>query len=273
MGRFVVLGLIAALGGLSWLPGRRGGQRGGKVVSESRPVSGYDRVHVKGAGTLLISQGDEEGLTIEAEEHILPLITSEVRDGELTIGFERDGSPSVRATRPITYSLAAQELRAIRRSGAGDTRAARLTAARLAVAVEGAGNVTVEELTADDLRVEIAGAGSCDLAGEVARQEVAISGAGEYRAEGLASGDARIEINGAGRASVRVSRHLAVKIAGAGSVGYIGDPQVQRTIVGAGLVRRLSAVRRSEGQKVSRSIHRQPEDAAQLPGTTGPSTF
>ena len=244
MGRFVVLGMIAALGGLSWLPGRRGGgSRGaGEVVSESRPVSGFDRVHVKGAGALLISQGDAEGLTIEAEENILPLIISEIRDGELTIGFERDGPKPARTTGPITYSLSAKELRAIRRSGAGDTRAARLAAARLAIAVDGAGNVTVDDLGADDLRVEIAGAGSCDLAGEVARQEVAINGAGEYRAEGLASGDARIEISGAGRATVRVSDHLAVKIAGAGSVGYIGDPQVQRTIAGAGFVRRLSAV-------------------------------
>ena len=244
MGGPIIVGIIAVLGGLGWLLATRvAGARGsGRLVSESRPIGGFDRVHVKGIGTLVISQGDEEALTIEAEDNILPLITSEVRGGELTIAFEQDGLRGPRPTQPITYSLAVKELAGIRWSGAGNARAARLTTARLAVAVAGVGNVRLEELTADDLQVELAGTGSCDLAGTVSRQEVSVRGAGESRAEGLASREARVEISGAGRATVRVSDRLAVRISGAGSVSYVGSPQVQQTIAGVGNVRQLSQV-------------------------------
>src|SRR5690242_12646963 len=50
----------------------------GNVVTEARPVSGFDRVSVSGAGQLKVTQGDAESLTIETDDNLLPYIRSEV---------------------------------------------------------------------------------------------------------------------------------------------------------------------------------------------------
>ena len=60
----------------------------GDVVTETRAVSGFDRVILGGIGELTLIQGEEESLEIEAEDNILPQITTEVRDGTLTISFD-----------------------------------------------------------------------------------------------------------------------------------------------------------------------------------------
>ena len=58
------------------------------IKSETRPVSGFDRLSVRYYGDVVLEQGDTEGLVIEADEELLPRIKSEVREGQLTIGFD-----------------------------------------------------------------------------------------------------------------------------------------------------------------------------------------
>ena len=50
----------------------------GRVTSETRAVSGITRVALEGMGEVVIQEGAAESLTIEAEDNILPLITSAV---------------------------------------------------------------------------------------------------------------------------------------------------------------------------------------------------
>ena len=58
------------------------------IKSETRPVSGFDRISVRYHGDVVLEQGDTEGLVIEADEELLPRIKSEVQDGKLTIGID-----------------------------------------------------------------------------------------------------------------------------------------------------------------------------------------
>src|SRR5262249_24541080 len=77
--------LIVAIAGLAALAltacevhvGRVDVVRGsGNVKSESRDVRDFDRVGVSGVGTLTITQGSTESLTIQAEDNLLPLLRS-----------------------------------------------------------------------------------------------------------------------------------------------------------------------------------------------------
>src|SRR5579875_2493154 len=56
------------------------------VRTQSRPVSGFDRVHVSGIGLLVVTLGTPEALSIEAEPEVLSRIRSEVENGVLEIG-------------------------------------------------------------------------------------------------------------------------------------------------------------------------------------------
>jgi len=62
------------------------------TISEARTVSQFDKVSVSGSGQLLISQGQEQALTIETDDNLLPFIKSEVINGHLRIGPDQDSS-------------------------------------------------------------------------------------------------------------------------------------------------------------------------------------
>lgn len=207
----------------------------GVVKTETRQVSGFDRVALDGLGALTITQGDTESLTIEAEDNILPLLHSDVVGGTLRLGPR---SSAIDPTRPIRYDLSLRRLTGLDVTGAAHVQSASLRADQLSVKVTGAGRVALDRLTASALNVEITGTGDVGLAGEVPRQTVSISGAGRYRGGDLATREATVDVTGAADCAVRVSDHLTVTISGAGHVRYTGSPTVDQHVSGAGSVTR-----------------------------------
>ena len=204
----------------------------GNVASEQRDVGDFDAVTLSGVGRLNITQTGSESLTIEAEDNILPLLTSEVQGHRLVLGAE----PGAHFTpkKPIRYTLTVKELRDIRISGAGNVEVPALGAPSLRLEISGAGNMTVTGLAADLLEVTLSGAGNLTCAGEVRDQEVRISGAGSFNAEDLPSVTASATISGTGSAHVRVSERLDVRVSGVGSITYRGNPTVRKSVSGVG---------------------------------------
>ncbi len=58
----------------------------GTVVTASRSVSDFHGVSVSGVGQLVLENAGTESLTITADDNILPLLESEVRNGVLMLG-------------------------------------------------------------------------------------------------------------------------------------------------------------------------------------------
>jgi hypothetical protein len=102
--------------------------------------------------------------------------------------------------------------------------------------LDGAGEIEVLHLDGEEWVIHLDGGGSITVSGKVTRQEVEINGLGMYNAEDLVCQEATVEQNGAGMAVVQVSDTLDVTIDGVGSVEYIGDPTVNKTINGLGAV-------------------------------------
>jgi hypothetical protein len=175
-------------------------------------------VTLAGAGELLIDQigpTGSESLTIEADDNFLPLITTEVRNGRLTIGF-KEGIIPTRVSR-MRYVLNVSALDGIDLSGAG--------------------TVNATNLAGDDLAITSSGAGTITTAGKVTNQRVHMSGAGSYEGSNLDSETASVQLSGLGSAIVRVSETLDANVSGVGSIEYIGSPTVNQQVSGAGAVR------------------------------------
>ena len=230
----------------------------GEVVSEKRDVRDFDSVRLSGSGTIFITQTGEESLSIEAEESILPLLTSEVHGHQLELGVRHGVNIAPRAS--IHYYLTVRDLRGlaitgagkvqmsslttdtlrVTISGAGDLQGPELTADTLDISISGAGKVMVNSLTTNALDVTIPGTGSATLAGRAARQTVTIPGAGSYHAEELVSDQARVKVSGAGSAIVNVRETLDARISGIGSIRYAGQPTVTKSVSGIGSIRPLN---------------------------------
>ncbi len=212
----------------------------GSVVLESRSVQEYDRISFNGCGEVILTQGDEESLSIEVDDNLLPYIKSEVQSGELILGFtEQLKHKTIAPSEGIKFFLSFKELDEIGINGAGVIRADSLKADRLAIYLRGAGDVTIDGLTADRLLVQIPGAGKVEVSGRVEEQEILLSGLGSYKGEDLESEIAQVELRGLGDANLWVSSSLDVVISGAGSVSYYGNPAVAPEVSGLGRLSHL----------------------------------
>lgn len=187
----------------------------GKVVSESRAVSGYNKVDLSGVGDLAIDVNGSEALTVEADDNILPLIETEVRGDTLHIGF-KDRTLVQRATR-LRYALSAKQLNGL--------------------TVSGAGNVNASNVDSPSMEVVTSGAGRIIMSGKATNQTITSSGVGSFEGENLLGETASVSMSGVGRAIVNASKSLDVNISGAGSVEYIGSPQLTQQISGVGSVK------------------------------------
>lgn len=186
----------------------------GHVETETRQVSGFIGIDLAGSGEVTIAQGDAEALTIEADDNVLPVLTSDVSDSTLTLGT-KPGS-TVRTLNPIRYRVTVKDLTALSVSGSGTVKAQRM------------------KLRA--LQTDISGSGRVDLSGSAEEQDIEVSGSGRYDAADLPSPKVTVEVSGSGAVTVQVSGALKADISGSGNVTYSGEPTVDSSVSGSGKV-------------------------------------
>ncbi len=209
----------------------------GSVKTETREVSNFNKVNLAGSGDLTIQLGEKEALTIEAEDNILPLLTSEVRGDTLELGVKP--GTSINPTKPIRYNLTVKNLTSTALLGSGSISASGLSADQFNASLIGSGDYRLQNVNFKKLIANIAGSGNMTMDGTADSQEVTIPGSGEYQAKDLKSQSADVNIAGSGTATVWPSQSLDVNILGSGTVEYYGSPKVTQKIGGSGNVRSL----------------------------------
>ena len=89
----------------------------GKTGTETRQVTGFSRVELVDTGDLSIQQGKTDSLRIEADENVLPVITSDVVDGTLRLAHKP--GVTVPLDSPVRYAVTLTNLTGLDLSGAG----------------------------------------------------------------------------------------------------------------------------------------------------------
>jgi carbon monoxide dehydrogenase subunit G len=211
----------------------------GNIVSEPREVSNFTAVVLSGSGNLTVTQGDNETLTVEADDNLMEWIETEVRSGTLHLGF-RSGVNIINTSGAVEYRLTVRDLSALTVSGSGNARAQNLVGEAVTITVSGSGEVEIEKLTASTVNVVISGSGDVDVNGGAAEQQaITVSGSGQYRAADLPSESANVQISGSGDATLWIVEMLDIVVSGSGNVEYYGAPQVNQRVSGSGNVRSL----------------------------------
>ena len=204
----------------------------GNTVTETRIAASFSKIKVEGAAVVYLRQGTEQTIEVEADDNIVPIITTRVRNDELNIGTSED----YRSANPVTIYITMPVIRALRIDGSGDIWGdTPIEGDQLVLDVQGSGDVDLE-LSYTRLRAEGSGAGDFQLRGEVKDQEVDLLGSGNYQARDLASLTCDIRIEGSGDATVAVEEYLNAEIRGSGNVRYFGSPRVDSSISGSGSV-------------------------------------
>ena len=105
VGCVIVMGLLSACS----INGNGKGVKGSGVVkTETRDVRGFRSIQLSSLGSVTVTQTGRESLTIQAEDNLLPLLESSVKDGVLYLATI--GDTNISPTETIRYEVEVRDL-------------------------------------------------------------------------------------------------------------------------------------------------------------------
>lgn len=186
----------------------------GNIATESREVTGFKGIDVSGVFQVEIKAQQDFAVEVEADDNLLPLIKTEVRNGILHI----DSVDRISSHNGLTVRISAPNIDSIQASGAS--------------------KVNLVDLNNDDLRVDTSGASKIFVYGETARLEVEVSGASSIDAENLKAENASVNASGASHVSLFATAELNADASGASRIVYSGKPgNLRKDVSGASSIR------------------------------------
>lgn len=203
----------------------------GKVVEESREVPDFQAFEVGGAMHATVGYAEKPSVRLRADDNILPLIKTEVRDGRLVISIEAKGGYST--VKPIEVIALAPKLEAVAASGASNVQAAASPCAKFKAEASGASEVSVRDIDSEALEAEASGASTLTLTGRAKAAEVSASGASTVEATRLEAESVQLDVNGSSRAEVKASAAARGSASGASDITVRGAP-AERAIDSSG---------------------------------------
>jgi hypothetical protein len=238
------------------------------VQTETRPVSGFSKLRIQGYGEVILTQGEQESLTIQADKYILQRIRSIVRDRRLTLGFDLAWWEWITwwinwmtvSDRSIRYQIGMKKVESLASegsvvlksgpilaeglklsvSGSAEVEIERIQALNCEIVVSGSSEIEIRQIECGELTTRINGSGEIELAGQAGQHTMRVSGSGKIEAQDLETRVTDIHVSGSATALVNAVEQLGVQISGAGTVRYRGDPQVSQSITGVGSVTRIT---------------------------------
>lgn len=173
------------------------------IVTETRTVTGFDRILLTGVVDVNIVEGTNFSVTVRGNDNLLDQIETQLRDATLEIGLASGNFRNITADVDIVMpSLAGLELTAT--ADAAAQNFSNLSA--LTVDISGTGSVSISNSSTDLLTANL-------------------SGTGDMNAFGLTATTAEVNTTGSGSAELTVTNSFEGTIAGTGDVRYRGFPR------------------------------------------------
>jgi hypothetical protein len=244
----------------------------GLLRTEARDVASFTAIDLRAVGDAVVEVGPTASVEIDAEDNLLPYLTTSVVDGTLRI--ETKAGVTLRTTKAILYRITVPTLTRTSVAGSGTVHAEGIqgtdfaadvsgsgqivvkgTAQTAALDVSGSGRVDTTALASDALTVDVSGSGhvaaratgslsasvggsgDISVSGTAQQCRINVAGSGSVDARSMTSTNADVTISGSGAARVNVTGELSVHIQGSGDVTYQGAPNVTSDIQGSGRVR------------------------------------
>lgn len=205
------------------------------IITQEKQLSVYDRIEVLGSYDVIFTDGEVGKIKIKAPDNILPLIQTEVSDGQLKIGAEKNRN---KVKEPIIiYVPVDSRLKQVDIKGSADISTEKnLETKALNVSIYGSGDARLV-VDVSSLALEVVGSGDIRVSGRAKNLSIDISGSGDVEVPKLKAEKAVIKVNGSGDVSAYVTEDLDVSITGSGDVTVKGNPKkVKQKINGSGRV-------------------------------------
>lgn len=209
------------------------GKRGnGQVVEESRKVTDeFNMVHASEGLDVFVTQGNEFSINVEADENIIDLIGTDIRDGRLKIhAIENIG----RATKNIYVTL--PEVTSLSTSSGADLIAQNTIKARKIELDASSGSDLEVEVDAEEVSADTSSGADIKLSGRTNVFYADASSGSDIKARDLMAKRCTADASSGADISVNVSESLTADASSGADISYTGDANVQKKKSASGSV-------------------------------------
>jgi hypothetical protein len=147
----------------------------GDVESMEVEVPAFDAVNVTGTCNVDIQIGEPQSVEFFAQSEVLDVMTYEVSDGMLQIGFRKDYT--VKTSEEIRAEITIPSVSFTGITGAADFELSGEQQDALDIYITGTGNVEAFDMQVNDCNIRISGAGNCEV-NVITSLDVVVSGVG-----------------------------------------------------------------------------------------------
>lgn len=186
----------------------------GPVITETRALSGFDRITVNGSTKVYISPGTGFSVEVNGYGNLLPYFETRVINNGLELGYT-PGTNIKNDNTEVYISLPV--LAGLETNGSADFICT--------------GNFP----PVSDFNAKVTGSGHIYFSrGSCIQFRSVLEGSGSINMLNMSSSKAETNITGSGTTEISVSQELNVRISGSGKVYYRGNPVISSSISGSG---------------------------------------
>ncbi len=201
------------------------GKKGnGTVVEENREITAdFTEVHASEGLEVYVTQAADFRISVEADENIIDLIGTEIKNGKLKIhAIENIG----RATKKVFVSLP-EVTGLLSSSGAHLTAQNKITASTLIIDASSGAHLNAET-NADKLEIDASSGANIDISGRAMEVYVDGSSGANIRAKNLMTTECRAEASSGANININVSKSLTADASSGGNISYSGDAELTK---------------------------------------------
>lgn len=210
----------------------------GDVETQTREIADFENLEVSHHFNVVLEQGEEPSLVIEAESNLLEYVVTEVENGTLKLKRKKGFRFKTKNTPKIYVTMTT--LKEINFSGAGTFKNKGVFEAEN-VAIHISGGVDMDlNFDCESLSTSLSGAADFEIEGSADRFSASTSGAGSIDAEDFITEVSKVSVSGAASIKVHATEKVEAHISGVGSVRYGGNPKtVDKHVSGLGSIRAI----------------------------------
>jgi len=191
------------------------------VIKKDRKAGSFTGIKVSSGIDVLLTQGNNESITVEADENLHEHIRTEIKNDVLHVYSD----VTIRDAEMKRVYVTMNEINSLQTTSAGDINGETpVKASRLKLSTSSAGDISIE-VNAKELDVDISSAGDIRLSGEADILEADLSSAGNLNAFNLRVREADISVSSAGDADINVTDRIRARASSAGNINYRGNPK------------------------------------------------
>jgi hypothetical protein len=202
----------------------------GKLKTETRTVSDYNRIMVSGYYTVELVNGEEGTISIKGKNaKEVANVNVEVDGQTLKISAKKKTSWKSNKGNPIFITIPVTDISAVSLNGSGDvvTKDLVLKSSGMEVSLMGSGDMNVEVESAR-LIASVTGSGDLTIKGTSNYLQVRVKGSGDLDANLLESNIVDAKVTGSGDVEVVANKSISASVTGSGDIDYSGNPAVEK---------------------------------------------